>query len=322
MRNIDLLSRWNEHHFIADLSDTTVETLNVLAAMAEDRSGWGHYLAFICDKTCDCFDVSMLARWGVEEGLCTQTVVDEVMRGRKPYFTAQEVDARMKIADGSCPMCGAEISFSQKGAHAEGMYTVIGHCGHFRYNNVHSTDVVREARAWSGGRWPHWDIRVADDNGEPANGFTRVRSCCTGCRRDSARDVLLERVERILTEMVCAGRDEKFRGEYQSCPTSNFDAHWNLPGNTLDERVVQHIRQAARKIVDENMCEFRLNGAGLKLYTRGLRVNFRNEITFGMHVGGDQASSYPAFVAFANGLIEESCVGNIAVDFVSFQRAA
>lgn len=51
------------------------------------------------------------------------------------------------------------------------------------------------------------------------------------------------------------------------------------------------------RVASGQQVEFRLNGAGLKLYTRG---DPRTHQRVKMRVGGDQARQYPGFVEEAN----------------------
>lgn len=250
-------------------------------------------------QNCDVFDTLRLLNWlrasghvsGADEALWKQAH-DALLANRSVYMTAAEVDARMNLANGACPLCGYEVSFSSE-PHVHG-FAVTSRCGHWRFDYVHNVDeAVRHPKAWSGKRWPYsWDRKIARDDGSPL--VQDISYHCTSCRTADAHRIFGDKVLQFLTEAV----------ELAQTPG------WSKPGwsHACSDagREERSLDGMARKIVEDDSHEFRLNGAGLKLYTRGVKVGFmRGELSFNMRVGGDQASDYPEFVQWANKRLAE-----------------
>ncbi len=94
---------------------------------------------------------------------------------------------------------------------------------------------------------------------------------------------VLEAVQALLT----LGDDAECIGTYKDKPTSYL---------SKDRRGAEYV---ADRVAGDDNYEYRLNGAGLKLYSSsfGGKVNMR--------VGGDQANLYPVYVQRANALLKE-----------------
>lgn len=308
MSDNDALFEVARHTDLSRLSPAMVESVETIADLARDD---GYYRAFVSMKRgCDLYDVPAMLRWAQSEGLLSDSLdvflAIEALEDRPACFTAAEVEKRMAMSDGHCPMCGNRPSFHEKGAYEPNMYRVLGHCGHFQYNSVHDVEAaLRHPKTWQGGRWPFsFGQRRADDEGHflPDWGSRasvhELSTHCQSCRRGSAESLVTRRLVTVLTDMVETARDPSFHALGAS-PTSALDARETL--------VALRIRQLARKIVEQKIGEFRLNDAGLKLYSNGLQVDYSHpgKVTFSARVGGDQAQDYAAFVEFANARLAE-----------------
>lgn len=301
--NLDLF-KVIAHTDLTRLSPKMVALVDTVSELATES---GYFRAFASiQRGCDLFDAPSMLRWAMDEKLLSPTDPDlftaiELLEDRPAFFTAEEVEKRMAIADGHCPMCGNLPSFHAKGAYQPGMYQVLGHCGHFRYNSVHDVDaVLRDPKCWDGGRWPYsFGQRMADENGNLLSSWSsgsdkhEISTHCRGCRHGSAETLITRRLVTALTDFVKAAQDKSYHGLGAS-PTSALDG--------CETVVAMRVRQWAKKIVEQESCEFRLNQAGLKLYSRGLAVDYSHpgKVTFSVRVGGDQARDYASFVEFAN----------------------
>jgi hypothetical protein len=273
----------------------------------------GDYLDIVCElvrdnvpyyhravQKCDVFDTVNVLDWlrdnghvgGADETLWKQAH-DALLANRNVYMTAAEVEARMKSADGACPFCGFHISFSSE-PNERGLYHAFSRCGHWRFDYVHNVDeALRHPKSWSGKRWPYsWDRKVARDDGSPL--IDEISTHCPTCRTADAQRIFAARVHQFLVEAV----------EKAQTPG------WSKPGwghaCSYTVREERSLEKMARDIVTDDSHEFRLNGAGLKLYTRGVKVGIMmRHVQFNMRVGGDQASAYPEFVEWANNRLDE-----------------
>lgn len=295
-----------------DLSRLTAKMVELVGTVSELATSDGYFRAFVSiQRGCDLFDVPAMLRWAMEEGLVSANDPEvfaaiDALEDRPAYFTAVEVEKRMAIADGACPMCGTHISFHKRGAYQPGMYQVLGHCGHFKYNSVHDPEVVlRQAKSWCGGRWPYsFGEPLADASGNELPGWSsskhkrELSTHCRGCRHGSAETLITRLVVAALNDFVRVAQDKTYHG-FGSSPTSALDG--------CETAVSMRVRQWAKKIVEQESSEFRLNNAGLKLYSHGLKVDYSTpgKVTFSVRVGGDQARDYAAFVEFANARLAE-----------------
>lgn len=282
--------------------------LDVVCSLANADVDYYHYSTM---NGCDLFDVVRMLDWVDDRGLVTAgerslfNSTRTALLNRPEFMTADEVAARLANSDGHCPLCSSRVSFHTE-PDSDGYFHVLSHCHHFRIGAVKDVeDVLRNyPGAWEGARWPHYfGERTAKANGEPLRPG-RISHHCRNCRTADATRVFQSKVEAVLTELVIAGQNPDWRG-LGSSPVSRQHCTRCSDGIVHTSSLCEHervgISRLASEIVTGEQGEFRLNGAGLKLYTRGVRVTFMDgEITFSMNVWGDQRDSYPAFVEFAN----------------------
>jgi hypothetical protein len=317
--DVDLF-HFRRHANLDGIDEGALVLMDTVAELARDNVMYKH--VFAMEHGCDLFDIGMIADWAAEEGLVTAQIVEAIKANRTPFLTAAEVSKRLEIADGSCPLCGTTPSFSALGAHKEGCYTRSGHCGHFGYDNIHDLSFLRTAPAWQGARWPYiLGEKVAGDDGYPLRRESRtLKYCCTGCRTTSVYEVIGNRVGAVLLDMVAAGRDQKYWSR-DNCPTFGGaggldpEAKQSVGEEILSERTLANVRSWVRQILERGHNEFRLNGCGLKLYTRGIQEHggWRTTVTFDMFVGGDpwEREMFKAFVTRANDLIRSEKLRNL-----------
>lgn len=298
------------HTDLSRLNPEQVALLNLTCELAADQI---HHFRWSIRSmyTCDHFDPANILRWGLdagifqgEEALIYKAI--DTLEDRPEFLTAKEVAKRLELADGACPMCGFKITFYGAGRHKPGMSDTAMRCSHFVYDSVHDPEqTVRRAKSWKSGRWPYsWGERDADDDGRAIERKSDLAVHCTGCRRHSAETLLTRRLLTALTDFIEAARDEKYHA-LGSSPTSALEGKGEKTWLTL--------RSLVQKLLDEEHCEFRLNDAGLKLYSKGLQVSYSNrgDVTFRVYVGGDQAKDYEAFVTFANQRLHELEIADV-----------
>jgi hypothetical protein len=272
--------------------------LDIVCELVRDNIPYYHRAV----QNCDVFDTVHVLTWlrdnghvtGADEALWKQAH-DALLANRNVYMTAAEVEGRMKAADGACPFCGFQISYSTEENDRGGSFA-FSRCSHWRFDYVGQTDqsvMLRHPKSWAGKRWPYsWDRKIARDDGSPL--MLEMSLHCNTCRTADAHRIVGARVHQFLIEAV----------EKAQTPG------WSNPGwshaCSATVREERSLERMARDIVTDDSHEFRLNGAGLKLYTRGVKVGImRREVQFNMRVGGDQASAYPEFVEWANNRLAE-----------------
>lgn len=126
--------------------------------------------------------------------------------------------------------------------------------------------------------------------------------------RSHAAFTMRPKVVTVLTEMLTRGQNPDWIG-LGSSPVSYVQCRFCTEGIAHTGFLCSHeqrtIERYADEIVNGDQHEYRLNGAGLKLYTRGVRVGYDLSVTFSMNVWGDQRADYPQFVEFANARLDE-----------------
>jgi hypothetical protein len=83
---------------------------------------------------------------------------------------------------------------------------------------------------------------------------------------------------------------------------------WGNPCSHLVESLILIQKKFISGIIEakpNDSNEYRLNGAGLKMYWENRQERGSDHINFVCSIGGDQAKEYPAFVAAARKFIKE-----------------
>lgn len=312
MYNFDLFN-WRLTNPSVNISAACADYLDLVSGLCQDDVLY--YRRTI--QKCDVFDVVNMLDWFHDSGLVSsdtdrqlwQASRDAIVSSRRLFMTAEEVESRLKHAEGHCPFCGFRPSFSSE-PDSKGFYHCISHCGHFRFNLVQDIEgCLRRAKTWDGARWPYsWDRQVALADGTPLLP-DEISSHCQHCRETDAKRVFRGRVLSVLKEMAVKAQTEGWAphgwGGAFSVLRCGFCNDGVEHTGSLCKHQEARLEQWASDIVNTQNDEYRLNGAGLKLYTRGLTVGFRRDLGFNMRVGGDQAAHYPHFVAWANARLAE-----------------
>lgn len=268
--------------------------------------GDGHYLYRTANRhSCASDDAMVMLHHVRLSALCT-TVADHrlydeavafVRANRPMYFCDAEVERRMKIADGDCPMCGFTPSFH--GPDHNQRRSMMTRCNHIMNFSVEGdTDkFLRQARVWEGKTWP---FAWMQGHKVTAGGKILVENAsapCQGCLEMEA----VENMERALFKLIEDGQHQRFTKPGWSSPVSYY---CEGSSDQVYMRVKRAIAEAHDSFSDSK--EMRLNGAGLKLFIKPVRSGTRiREINCGMRVGGDQVNDYPGFQEFAHGLFAE-----------------
>jgi hypothetical protein len=176
MRNSDLIN-WRNTTPDADSYPAHVaEALDLASDLAASSPGLFYWFRHAEDP--DSFDrvrlLEFVAFFGVhtteEEKAEWRKITDWVRKHQAPYMCKDEVDLRIKNADGHCPLCGGHVGRIGSEPKGDRGYR-MSRCGHFKFDYVPDPDEsVRHARSWFGGRWPYDQVSrqpLADDNGQP-----------------------------------------------------------------------------------------------------------------------------------------------------------
>jgi hypothetical protein len=307
MYNFDLFN-WRLTNPGLATTAPVADYLDLVSGLLQDDVGYYRNAL----PTCDVFDVVNMLDWLRERGLVSgdadlavwQQARDVVSGSRNVYMTKAEVESRLAHADGHCPFCGSRPSFSSE-ANDKGYFHCSSRCSHFRFDLVQDIEgCLRHAKAWSGKRWPYsWDRQIAREDGTPL--VDEISHHCTDCRTADAHRIFKAKVVGVLREMATNALQPDWQERGGGYALSGLRCGFCQDGLEHTGQPCKHqeatLARWAGDIVTEKNGEFRLNGAGLKLYTRGIHVGFmRGEITFNMRVGGDQAAYYGRFVEWAN----------------------
>jgi hypothetical protein len=296
--------------------------LDLVASLVKDDGFYPHRTANL--HTCAIDDPIVMLHHVRREGLCS-TVADHrlydravasVRQHRQAFFCDAEIDRRMKLAGGSCPMCGFVAVF-HGGDDSSGYRGQMMHCQHNLGHRVKAADIeayLRRPSSWQGSTWPYaWMAgnKLTLASGKPFSSDGCGRTPCLGCQEMEA----YERMEQALSKLVGESGLERFAKPGWSSPVSEYVCKWDSSAacgaqdTTACDHVYMQIKRVMHKAQDGwgGSTELRLNGAGLKLYIQPVRrTNMSgSQITFGMRVGGDQVNDYPGFQAHAHQLFTE-----------------
>jgi hypothetical protein len=209
-------------------------------------------------------------------------------------------------------MCGFELVF-HTGDYGDGYQPQMTHCQHNLGHRVKAGDIdayLRRPSTWQGNTWPYgWmsGHKLTLPSGKPLSS-EGGRMPCAGCQQMEAYD----RLEAAITKLVTADGLDRFAQPGWSSPVSSFTCDW--PESVCSHgddcnHVYMHIKRTMAETHDSfnSSTERRLNGAGLKLYIKPVRMPFRHgeKPTGGLRVGGDQVGNYPGFQEYAHQLFNE-----------------
>lgn len=307
MYNDDLFN-WRLHTAMGNLSDAQASYIDLVASLAMGDVGYFHFAG---REGCDHFDPAVMLDWVKESGLVDDANLHDgaykaLTAGRKPFMTKDEIEGRMKVADGHCPFCGTLCSFHDHKDPSGRFYQVMSHCHHLSINAADDPEsALRRPSVWQGKRWPYSFAGLeALPDGTPLRDEPYISHHCMVCHRDTAIDKLRPKVVAALVDWYTQANREDWRG-LGSSPVSALRCAF-CDGTTASggpcSHVMGQIERWANEILGNEHTELRLNGAGLKLYARGVHVGFgfTSDVTFSMRIGGDQASHYGPFIAYAS----------------------
>lgn len=141
-----------------------------------------NYLSFVDEeRNGDLFSPVNLVQWRMHRG--TRTKSDQlafegdawrkVVSSTLPYLTFEQVQGRLTLAKGSCPICGLTPEFEADESIPKrdpNRFRVTKACHHFRYQRVSGPGMARKADSWQGATWPYVDGRlVATPMGRPVS---------------------------------------------------------------------------------------------------------------------------------------------------------
>lgn len=185
MRSELMLLAWREHNLGAlQLSPGAEYWLDAAVRRATASATYMRYYEFF-DHGCDLYDLGMLVTWLYNEPADPAFLEARRWISARPrYLSEHEMQMRMLLAKGTCPLCGTAIA-SAPGS-AGDVQEVIYSCAHFRLREaVDMEAALRDPLSWEGCRWPAADGRlIADSSGEP---IAEERTC-TVCPRLECSD--------------------------------------------------------------------------------------------------------------------------------------
>ena len=303
MHNTELFS-WREHYDVGQFSANLASLLDLLTELFR---GDAQYFHFATRKGCDIFDFETMLRFADHEGiidLASRAAWQEGMElasSRPSYMTVDEVQKRLTLANGSCPFCGDVPSFYER--YAKGIEHVMGHCHHLTIGAADDPETaLRRPRVWEGYRWPYdFTGRLLAKSDGSSLRDRMLSAHCIHCRKQDAVRRLAPKVQAVLTDLLAASRQAQYASFGSSPLTAITCPNCNATGAPC-EHEARKINMMTAQILNDEQSEFKLNGAGLKLYSRGVHVShgFSGDVSFSMRVSPlDQGKDYPAFVSYA-----------------------